>query len=300
MGVLTEVPFPTYPDGFPADVVSAFEAAIGRGTLGNCVASGTEILDRLGALHVSTGKPILYTSADSVFQLAAHEEVVPLETLYEYCRIARRLLVPPHAVARVIARPFLGSPGAFRRTPHRHDFSLTPPHDTALDRIRDAGLPVTGVGKIGDIFVQKGIDRSLPTSGNAEGMSTTLACVADQPTGLIFTNLVDFDMLYGHRNDPAGYAAALEAFDAWLPALLDRLVPGDLLVVTADHGTDPCFPGTDHTREYIPVLFYRPEDAPPARPGDRDLGVLPGFADLGATVAAHLGAQPPPHGRNVL
>jgi len=294
MGLVTEVPFPTYPDGFPPDLLGAFERAIGRGTIGNCVASGTEIIDRLGAEHVASGKPIVYTSADSVFQIAAHEGVVPLETLYEYCRIARRLLVPPHEVGRVIARPFLGEPGSFRRTSNRHDFSLVPPGDTVLDLVRGAGLPVTGVGKIGDIFAGRGLDRSLPTKGNVHGMETTLACVAEQPEGLIFVNLVDFDMLYGHRNDPQGYAAALEAFDAWLPALLERLGPGDLLGITADHGTDPCFPGTDHTREYIPVLFYQPGVA------GRDLGVLESFADLGATIAAHLGAKVPAHGRNVL
>ncbi len=294
MGLVTEVPFPTYPDGFPTDLLDAFERAIGRGTLGNCVASGTEIIDRLGAEHVATGRPIVYTSADSVFQIAAHEGVTPLETLYEYCRIARRLLVPPHEVGRVIARPFVGEPGSFHRTPNRHDFSLVPPSDTVLDRVRAAGLPVVGVGKIGDIFAMKGIDRSLPTKGNAQGMQTTLSVVAEQPDGFVFTNLVDFDMLYGHRNDALGFADALEAFDVWLPSLLERLVPGDLLVVTADHGTDPCYPGTDHTREYIPVLFYRP-----GKPG-RDLGTLESFADLGATVAAHLGAKAPAHGRNVL
>ena len=294
MGLLTEVPFPTYPNGFPKEWLEAFERAIGRGTLGNCVASGTEIIDRLGAEHVATGKPIVYTSADSVFQVAAHEGVIPLETLYEYCRIARRLLVPPHEVGRVIARPFLGTPGAFQRTANRHDFSLVPPGDTVLDLVRAAGLPVTGVGKIGDIFAMKGLDRSLSVKGNTAGMAMTLSTLEEQKTGFVFTNLVDFDMLYGHRNDPKGYAAALEAFDAWLPSLLARLVPGDLLVITADHGTDPCFPGTDHTREYIPVLFHQP-----GVPG-RDLGMLGSFADLGATVAAHLGAKMPAHGRNVL
>ena len=294
MGLVTEVPFPTYPNGFPPDLLGAFERVIGRGTLGNCVASGTEIIDRLGAEHVATGKPIVYTSADSVFQIAAHEGTIPLETLYEYCRIARRLLVPPHEVGRVIARPFLGTPGAFQRTANRHDFSLTPPANSVLDLLRAAGLPVTGVGKIGDIFAMKGLSRSLPVKGNAAGMATTLSALDDQKTGFVFTNLVDFDMLYGHRNDPKGYAAALEAFDDWLPSLLARLVPGDLLVLTADHGTDPCFPGTDHTREYIPVLFLQPGVA------GRDLGILGSFADLGATVAAHLGAKMPEHGRNVL
>lgn len=294
MGLVTEVPFPTYPNGFPPDLLGAFERAIGRGTLGNCVASGTEIIDRLGAEHVATGKPIVYTSADSVFQIAAHEGTIPLETLYEYCRIARRLLVPPHEVGRVIARPFLGTPGAFQRTANRHDFSLTPPADSVLDLVLAAGLPVTGVGKIGDIFAMKGLSRTLPVKGNTAGMAATLTVLDEQKTGFVFTNLVDFDMLYGHRNDPKGYAAALEAFDAWLPSLLARLVPGDLLVLTADHGTDPCFPGTDHTREYIPVLLHQP-----GVPG-RDLGILGSFADLGATVAAHLGAKTPEHGRNVL
>jgi phosphopentomutase len=293
MCVLTEVPFPTYPDGFPQDLLAAFERAIGRGTLGNCVASGTEIIDRLGAEHVETGKPIVYTSADSVFQIAAHEEVIPLETLYDYCRVARRLLVPPHEVGRVIARPFLGTPGAFHRTANRHDFSLVPPDDTVLDLVRAAGLPVTGIGKIGDIFAMKGLDRSLPTKGNAAGMATTLAVVDERKSGFLFTNLVDFDMLYGHRNNPSGYASALEEFDAWLPDLLSRLEDGDLLILTADHGTDPCFPGTDHTREYVPALFFRP-----GKPG-RNLGILESFADLGATVAAHLGSAPPQLGRNV-
>ena len=294
MGLVTEVPFPTYPHGFPPDLVAAFERVSGYGTIGNEVASGTEIVDRLGAEHVATGKLILYTSADSVFQIAAHEEIVPLEELYRICRAARAMLVPPHAVGRVIARPFVGTPGAFRRTPNRHDFSLEPPDGTALERIRDAGLPVTGVGKIGDIFVQKGLTRSFPTKGNAEGMARTLEVLDGQPDGFVFTNLVDFDMLFGHRNDPQGYADALEAFDDWLPELLARLGPGDLLLVTADHGTDPCFPGTDHTREHIPVLLYAP-----GRPG-RDLGTLPTFADLGATIAAHLGAAAPATGRNVL
>ncbi len=293
MGVLTEVPFPTYPDGFPQDLLAAFERAIGRGTLGNCVASGTEIIDRLGAEHVETGKPIVYTSADSVFQIAAHEEVIPLETLYDYCRVARRLLVPPNEVGRVIARPFLGKAGDFHRTANRHDFSLTPPTDSVLDLVRATGLPVTGIGKIGDIFAMKGLDRSLPTKGNAAGMATTLAVVDERKSGFLFTNLVDFDMLYGHRNDPIGYASALEEFDAWLPDLLSRLEDGDLLIITADHGTDPCFPGTDHTREYVPALFFRP-----GKPG-RNLGILESFADLGATVAAHLGSAAPHLGRNV-
>ncbi len=295
MGLVTEVPFPTYPGGFPREVLDAFEAAIGRKTLGNTVASGTAILDDLGEEHLRTGFPIVYTSADSVFQVAAHEGIVSLDQLYEWCRIARIQLQGPHAVGRVIARPFTGSPGAFVRTAHRHDFSLPPPRDTVLDHLLAAGRTVTGIGKIGDIFAGRGLTRSIPTAGNAMGVERTLSAMGDQTEGLVFTNLVDFDMLFGHRNDPLGYAAALKAFDDGLHGILDALLPDDLLILTADHGTDPCFPGTDHTREYIPVLLF----GAGAKPG-RNLGILPTFADLGATVAAYLGAAAPEAGTSLI
>ena len=289
-GIILENPFPTYPSGFPREVIAAFEAAVGVGVLGNEAASGTEIISRLGQEHIRTGYPIVYTSADSVFQIAAHEDVIPLEQLYSMCLAARELLKGEHAVGRVIARPFTGSPGNFTRTKNRRDFSLKPPAKTVLDEIAEAGMEVISVGKIEDIFCRQGITRSLKTSGNMDGVDKILFCLENRFRGLIFSNLVEFDMIYGHRNDPEGYAGALEAFDKRLPEVFSCLRKDDVLVITADHGCDPTFPGTDHTREYVPLLVY----------GDQvqacDLGTRKTFADLGATVAHLLEVKQPPAG----
>jgi len=285
MGVPLEVPFRRFPGGFPAEILDPWLAATGApGVLGNRAASGTAILDELGAEHVRTGKPIVYTSADSVFQVAAHEAVVPVERLHAWCREARRIL-DPWRVARVIARPFVGSPGAWRRTWARRDFSMPPPRPTVLDRLGEAGVPVVGVGKIGDIFDRRGVGTDVHTEGNADGLRRTEALLREMDRGLLFVNLVDFDMLYGHRNDPAGYARALEELDAALPSVLSALRPGDVLALTADHGCDPTTPSTDHSREYVPLLVQVP-----GRPG-RPLGTRRSFADLGATVAAFFGVE---------
>lgn len=282
-GVVLDRAFPTYPNGFPPDVIAELEAAIGVETLGNVVASGTEIIDRLGAEHVTTGKPIVYTSADSVFQVAAHVEVVPLERLYEICRRARRILCGAHEVARIIARPFEGPPGDFRRTPDRHDFSVMPPTDTVLDAISGAGLEVRGIGKIADIFAGRGVTSSRPVESNEEGIEAIIDEASEISSGLVFANLVDFDQAYGHRNDPQGYAQALEAFDHRLPDIRDALGPRDVLVVTADHGNDPTTASTDHSRERVPILCWG--EALLAR----GIGVRETFADCGATVAELLG-----------
>jgi phosphopentomutase len=282
-GIITETPFPTYPRGFPPEVVSAFVAETGRDVLGNVAASGTEIIRELGEEHVRTGKWILYTSADSVFQIAAHESVVPLAELYAACEAARRLLVPPNAVGRVIARPFTGTPGAYVRTPNRHDFSLAPPTPNHLTLIREAGLPVHGVGKIGDIFAGRDIDTSAPSKSNADGIAETARLLGEAGDGLIFTNLVETDSVYGHRNDPAGFHACLQEFDRALPALLERLRPDDLLVLCSDHGCDPTTPSTDHSREHALLLAYAPSHRPAAE--TRHDGE---FADVGATVRAWL------------
>lgn len=288
-------PLPTYPDGFPADLMAEFEKQIGRGTLGNLPASGTVIIEQLGAEHMRTGRPIVYTSADSVFQIAAHEQIIPLPQLYEMCAVARRLLVDEHGVGRVIARPFVGEPGSFRRTANRRDFSLLPPEGNLLAAVQAAGLPVVAIGKIHDIFAEQHIDFSYPTENNADGMEKILMAMDKHPDGLIWANLVDFDMQFGHRNDVAGYAAALQAFDAWLPQLWANLQPQDLLLITADHGNDPTTPSTDHSREFVPVLAQ----AAAMRRGV-DLGVRSCFADVGATAAAYLGAGALPAGRSFL
>lgn len=285
-GLILPERLPTYPDGFPGDLVREFETSIGRRVLGNEVASGTEILARLGDAHCRTGQPILYTSADSVFQLAAHEDVVPVATLYEWCRIARALLTGPHSVGRVIARPFIGGNGLYERTPRRHDFSLKPPGPTFLDAASGAGVEVTAIGKVGDLFAGRGIHRSLPTTSNAEGMSVlgeVLAAGAPEDHDLVMATLVDFDTLYGHRNDPAGFARLLEEFDSGLPALERALGPGDLLLITADHGNDPTTPGTDHTRELVPLLAYCKGVGTGV-----DLGTRNTFADVAATTADYL------------
>ena len=280
MGVITERAFPVYPNGFPSDVISEFEARIGRGTLGNKAASGTEIIKELGAEHIRTGFPIVYTSADSVFQIACHEEVVPVEELYEWCRIARKMLISPHNVQRVIARPFVGTPGTFSRTQRRKDFSLEPPHDTLLDLIVRNGGKVTAIGKIEDVYAGRGITSSIHTGNNREGIGAIIAAIASGEGSLVFANLVDFDMLYGHRNNPQGYADALIEFDTALPSIIDVLSDDDILFITADHGCDPTTPGTDHTREYVPLLAYGKRAAKGV-----NLGIRSCFCDLSATIA---------------
>ncbi|MEJ5367055.1 MAG: phosphopentomutase [Bryobacteraceae bacterium] len=287
-GIVLEKPFPLYPNGFPPELMQEFERRIGRGTLGNKPASGTEIIRELGEEHMRTGKPIVYTSADSVFQIAAHEEVIPLPELYRICEIARELLRGEHEVGRVIARPFVGVPGAFTRTANRHDYAVPPPAGMLLDRLAEQGVPVAGVGKIADIFLNRGITFSLKTKNNAEGMEKILEAMRELERGLIFANLVDFDMLYGHRNDPDGYSQALEAVDAWLPALESALLPGDLAVLTADHGCDPTTPSTDHNREYVPLLAFGPRAA-----RGRNLGQRASLADIGQTIAANFGVSTP-------
>lgn len=285
-GIILDDPFPVFEGGFPPEVIEPFESAIGRKVLGNLKASGTEIIQLLGEEHVRTGRPIVYTSADSVFQIAAHEEVVPLNLLYEWSAAARNLLREEYAVGRVIARPFIGQSGDFRRTPNRKDYSLLPPRPTLLDGLVAAGLPVIGIGKIEEIFAGRGITVSLHSKNNDEGMVKILEAMDQFPQGLIFANLVDFDMLYGHRNDAAGYARALEQFDLQLKKVLLKLQDSDILFVSADHGCDPTFPHTDHTREYVPLLVYGSQVRP------SKLGIRQSFADLGATVTALLGLPP--------
>ena len=274
-GVVTEKALPTFPSGIPESISSAFEAKIGRKTLGNIVASGTEIIAQFGAEHVRTGFPIVYTSSDSVFQIAAHEEVAGLETLYEWCQIARDML----DVGRVIARPFLGKDGAWQRTAHRHDYSMQPPGVTVLDRLLAAGQSVVGVGKISDIFAARGISESIKMQSNSNGMEITIDLANAPGSGLVFTNLVDFDMKFGHRRDVIGYKKALEDFDAQLPYLLAALREDELVIITADHGCDPIFKGFDHTREHVPILVAGPSVKP------CDLGRRESFADIAATVA---------------
>ena len=287
MGVQLARPFPLYPNGFPPDVMDRFEAEIRRGTLGNYPASGTVILDELGAEHMATGKPIIYTSGDSVFQIAAHEEIIPIDELYRMCHIARAILRGEHEVSRVIARPFVGQPGSFTRTANRHDFSVVPPQPTLLDALKEAGLMVYAVGKINDIFVGQGITDYVYTQDNNDGVDKTLAAIRDRrERGLIFTNLVDFDAQFGHRNNPQGYADALAEFDQRLPEILAALAADDLLVITADHGNDPTTPSTDHSREYVPILLTGA-----AVKTAVNLGVRSTFADLAATIADVLGVE---------
>ncbi|MDR0840935.1 MAG: phosphopentomutase [Christensenellaceae bacterium] len=278
-GIIMQEPFKTYPQGFPPRIINEFERRTGRGTLGNCVASGTEIIQRLGDEHVATGKPIVYTSADSVFQVAAHEDVIPLSELYAICEAARAQLVGEDLVGRVIARPFVGANGSYTRTENRRDFAIPPIEDTILDGLTAEGYETVAVGKIEDIFFRRGISISDHAKNNREGIETTLRFIREGTGDFIFTNLVDFDMLYGHRNDVEGYGAALEYFDTRLAEIKEAMREGDLLLLTADHGCDPTWPGTDHTREYIPVLaWYKGMRAAVA------LGTLPTFADLGSTV----------------
>lgn len=290
-GIYSPRPLPTYPNGFPREIIETFEKRIGRKVLGNKPASGTVIIEELGPEHMRTGYPIVYTSADSVFQIAAHEEVIPVEELYRFCRIARELLVGEHNVGRVIARPFIGEPGHFVRTDRRRDFSAPPPAPTILDRLIEAGYPVLGIGKIEDIFAGQGISEAVHTHDNMDGVNQTLAGMRRLPRGMIFTNLVDFDMRYGHRNNPRGYADALEEFDRRLPEILAALRPTDLLILTADHGCDPTTPSTDHSREYVPLLVAGPH----IRAGV-DLGTRETFSDVAATIADLFHVPPTPYG----
>jgi phosphopentomutase len=307
MGVVLDRPFPTFPHGFPRDVIADFERRIGRGTLGNVVASGTEIIDRLGAEHIRTGKPIVYTSADSVFQIAAHEEVIPVNEQYRICEIAFDLVVRGMGIGRVIARPFVGAPGSFTRTANRHDYALEPAGETLLDRLTNHGVPVVAVGKINDLFAGRGIGRAVHTVSDADGIKRLSETMHGVENGFIFVNLVDFDTVFGHRNDVAGYAANLEQFDEALARLLPKLRPSDLLVVTADHGNDPSTPSTDHSREYVPVLITGgaaesegpPEGGPHVRRGV-DVGTRQTFADLGQTLAENFGIGPLAHGTSFL
>ncbi len=285
-GIHLEKPFPLYPHGFPPEVMEPFEQRIGRKTLGNKAASGTEIIQELGGEHLRTGSPIVYTSADSVFQVAAHEEVIPLDELYRICGIAREILRGKHEVGRVIARPFVGPPGAFTRTPNRKDYAVPPPSGMLLDQLAARSVPVASVGKIWDVFLGRGIGPHVKTKSNADGMVKTLEAMNGTGEGLIFVNLVDFDQQYGHRNNVEGYARALEEFDAWLPSLEERLQPDDLVVLTADHGCDPTTPSTDHSREYVPLMVFGPR----ARPGI-DLGLRATLSDIGQTVAENFGTQ---------
>ena len=283
-GLVSEKPFPTFPDGFPQEVIEKFSAATGRGVLCNKPYSGTKVIADYGEEHLKTGDLIVYTSADSVFQIAAHESIVPPEQLYEYCRMAREILTGKYAVGRVIARPFEGE-YPFTRTPRRHDFSLVPPKDTMLDCLSRQGYDVIGVGKIYDIFAGKGLTKYVRDIGNLCDMSHTASFQSIPFHGLCFTNLVDFDMSFGHRRDPEGYALALNEFDVWLGGFMEKMLPDDVLVITADHGCDPCYTGTDHTREYIPVLI----SGAGIKPGN--LGTRACFGDIGATVLELLGAE---------
>jgi phosphopentomutase len=285
-GIHLEKPFPLFPHGFPPEIMNEFESRIGRGAIGNKAASGTEIIQELGEEHMRTGSPIVYTSADSVFQVAAHEEVIPLFELYKICETARDILRGPCEVGRVIARPFEGSPGNFKRTTNRHDYAVPPPKGMLLDQLADRGVDVFSIGKIFDVFLGRGIREYEKTTSNADGMAKTLGAMESTKSGLIFVNLVDFDQLYGHRNDVEGYARALEEVDAWLPSFESKLEPSDLAILTADHGCDPTTPSTDHSREYVPLLIYGKR----AR-GGVNLGVRETLSDIGQTVADNFGTR---------
>ena len=285
-GLVSPDPLPTYPEGFPEEVLEPFRKATGRGVLANAPWSGTAVIDAYGEEHMKTGDLIVYTSADSVFQIAAHEEIVPPEQLYEYCRIARKILQGKHGVGRVIARPFIGTPGAFKRTANRHDFSLEPPRDTLLDALRKSGKASIGVGKIYDIFAGRGTTEHVYNKSNANGMEHAMHYAGTDFEGLCFVNLVDFDMNFGHRRDAVGYANALNEFDAWLPGFMAKLGEDDIVMVTADHGCDPCYEATtDHTREYVPLLILGKQVKPV------NLGTRDSFADIAATVAEMLGVE---------
>lgn len=285
-GVILEKPLNTYPEGFSKEIMDAFESKIGRKTLGNVVASGTEIIERLGDEHVKTGYPIIYTSADSVFQIAAHEGVIPLDELYRYCEVAREMLVGDWQVGRVIARPFVGEDGVYTRTENRKDFALDPFNKTILEYVKEAGQNVMCVGKISDVFNNIGVTHSVHTKNNMQGVDETLKFMKEDLGGLLWTNLVDFDMKYGHRNDYVGYYNAIKEFDERLPEILETMTEDDILILTADHGCDPTTPSTDHSREYIPILVYGKNVKPGA-----NLGVRRTFSDIGKTVLEYLGVQ---------
>jgi phosphopentomutase len=295
-GIWLPQAFPVYKHGFPRELIEEFESAIGRKTLGNKPASGTEIIKELGDEHVRTGFPIVYTSGDSVFQIAAHEDVIPIAELYRMCEIARKMLDGPNKVGRVIARPFTGAHGNFRRTERRHDYAVEPPHPMLMDVLVERKIPIFGIGKIHDIYNGRGVDRYITTKNNVDGMQKLHATLADQKTGLIFANLVDFDMLYGHRKDVEGFAKSLEEFDALLAPLLKAMAPRDLLMITADHGCDPdpAWPTTDHSREYVPIVTY-------STAGKRgvNLGIRDTLADMGQTIAENFG-DAIPHGKSFL
>lgn len=285
-GLILEEPFPTYPDGFPLEIIDKFKEEIGRGILGNKAASGTKIIEELGIDHINTGKPIVYTSADSVFQIAAHEDIIAVEELYDMCRKARNILQGKHSVGRVIARPFIGEPGNFERTDRREDFSLEPVGETMLDKIIENGQSVYSVGKIIDIFAGRGISKSNHTVDNMDTVDALIDDLEEMEEGLLFVNLVEFDMTYGHRRDAVGYAGALRDFDDRLPGILDHLNERDILFITADHGCDPTYKGTDHTREYVPLLVYGENIKK-----DYDIGVRSTYADLAATITELLGVN---------
>jgi phosphopentomutase len=295
-GIWLEQAFPVYPQGFPKSLIAEFEFRIGRRTLGNKPASGTEIIKELGEEHVHTGFPIVYTSGDSVFQIAAHEDVIPIADLYRMCEVARKLLHGPNRVGRVIARPFTGPSGDFRRTERRHDYAVEPPRPMLLDALAEAQIAVFGVGKIHDIYNGRGVEKYVTTKNNADGMAKLTEALAQRPSGLIFANLVDFDMLFGHRKDVEGFARSLEEFDALLGPFLDALLPTDLLIITADHGCDPdpVNPTTDHSREYVPILAYSPSVS-----GGANLGTRATLADMGQTIAENF-ATKIPHGTSFL
>jgi phosphopentomutase len=286
VGIHLKKPFPLFPNGFPPQIMREFEDRIGRSAIGNKAASGTEIIKELGEEHMHSGSPIVYTSADSVFQIAAHEEIIPLWELYRMCEIARELLRGPYEVGRVIARPFEGEPGAFQRTTNRHDYAVPPPRGMLLDQLEQRKVEVFSIGKIFDVFLGRGITDHVLTKGNTDGLQKTLEATKDFAGGLIFVNLVDFDQQYGHRNDVEGYAAALEEFDRWLPEFRAAMRPDDLAILTADHGCDPTTPSTDHSREYTPLLVFGKQ----AR-GGIDLGLRASLSDIGQTVAANFGTS---------
>ncbi|RRN73052.1 phosphopentomutase [Peribacillus simplex] len=296
MGLNISTPFRVFPDGFPELLVNELEAKMGRGIIGNVPASGTEIIERLGEEHMKTGALIVYTSADSVLQIAAHEDIVPIDELYKICEIAREVtMADEFKVGRVIARPFTGEPGSFKRTPNRHDYALKPFNRTVMDELKDSGYDVLAIGKISDIFDGEGVTESLRTVSNMDGMDKLIQTIEQDFKGLSFLNLVDFDALYGHRRDPEGYGKALEEFDARMPEVLEKLKEDDLLIITADHGNDPVHEGTDHTREYVPLLVYSKQFTEGAELPIRDT-----FADIGATVAANFDVKMPAFGKNIL
>lgn len=287
MGLISEEPFPLYPDGFPEEIIDEFKERTGvSGILGNIAASGTEIIEQLGAEHMRTGFPIIYTSGDSVFQIAAHDDTIPLDKLYEYCIQARKMC-DKYKIGRVIARPFVGSEGSFKRSTNRRDYPMLPPVDTILDVIEKTGIVVSGIGKIEDIYARRGVGRAIHTISNKEGMDVLTKEMSITKKGLIFVNLVDFDMLYGHRRNPDGYALSLEEFDKMLGDFLCLLEQDDILLITADHGCDPTFKGTDHTREFVPLLVYGKKISP------EDLGIRDTFSDIGVSVLFHLGINNP-------